>query len=472
MTEDKKDRQGGGASDSADKGDKPRRRGFRPRRRRKKKIPDENANAQGASGSTSKTDADSLGDTPKRRDRSEKGDEKVGRNNRRRRDRGNTDRTRDRTRDQSGDPRRQRRDDRGRADKSDARQGVIGKEKIMDNSGWEPVVEEEYTTPNPKGDFQNMSAADIEFLKPHEANVDMLLEDMPETDFNQKGELRDVAGVKLHMSGNVADYDCQDMILARGETVIVETGRGLAIGEVLVPTARCFSENDDMLRVIRRATHNDMRQRDRNLNNEQQAFQLCRESIERFHLNMKLIKVDYLHGGNKAVFFFSADGRVDFRELVRDLARRLHIRVEMRQIGVRDASRMLGGLGACGLRLCCNRYIREFAPVSIRMAKDQDLVLNPEKVSGLCGRLMCCLAYENDTYRNASKQMPRLGRRVNTPKGEGRIRDRDVLRKLVKIQVADEPGLHEFPISEVQLLDVNDSSSSNRQDRSEDRKNN
>ncbi|MBW2277468.1 MAG: stage 0 sporulation protein, partial [Deltaproteobacteria bacterium] len=149
-------------------------------------------------------------------------------------------------------------------------------------------------------------------------------------------------------------------------------------------------------------------------------------------------------------FYFSAEGRIDFRELVRDLARRLHIRVEMRQIGVRDASRMLGGMGSCGLRLCCNRYIREFAPVSIRMAKDQDLVLNPEKVSGICGRLMCCLAYEDSVYREAARDMPRVGRRVNTPSGLGRIKDRDVLKRVVRVQLIDEPGLREFPVEEVE----------------------
>ncbi len=171
--------------------------------------------------------------------------------------------------------------------------------------------------------------------------------------------------------------------------------------------------------------------------------------ISELRLDMKLVRVDFLHGGNKAVFFFAAEGRVDFRGLVRELARRLHIRVEMRQIGVRDAARMLGGLGTCGQRLCCNRFIREFQAVSIRMAKDQDLVLNPEKVSGCCGRLMCCLAYEDQVYREASRSMPRVGRRVMTPNGEGRVRDRDVLKRLVRVQLADEAGLVEFTVDQV-----------------------
>jgi cell fate regulator YaaT (PSP1 superfamily) len=259
----------------------------------------------------------------------------------------------------------------------------------------------------------------------------------------------DVVGVKLHASGRVSQYDCQNMHLEQGDEVIVETGRGLALGEVVIPATRRLTSGNKLSRVIRKASQHDMRQRERNRYKESEAFRICLERIETLRLPMKLIRVDYLHGGNKAVFYFSAEGRVDFRELVRNLARQLHIRVEMRQIGVRDASRMLGGIGSCGLKLCCNRYIREFAPVSIRMAKDQDLVLNPEKVSGICGRLMCCLAYEDEVYREAARDMPRVGRRVDTPAGIGRIKDRDVLKRVVRVQLADEPGLREFPVDNV-----------------------
>jgi cell fate regulator YaaT (PSP1 superfamily) len=311
------------------------------------------------------------------------------------------------------------------------------------------MVEEEIFA-GADGDYATMAEGDVDFLRPHDTDEAMLLEDMPEREFKDEGLLMDVIGVKLHDSGAITDYDCQDMIFEQGEEVIVETGRGLALGKVVVPTTRRFLRRDKIHRVIRKASVNDMRQRERNLVKEQEAKAMCQASIDRMHLRMKLIKVDYLHGGNKAIFYFSAEDRVDFRDLVRDLARRLHIRVEMRQIGVRDASRMLGGIGSCGLRLCCNRYIREFAPVSIRMAKDQDLVLNPEKVSGLCGRLMCCLAYEDEVYREAARSMPRVGRRVITPKGEGRIRDRDVLMRVVRVQISEEPGLHEFSVEEIQ----------------------
>jgi len=215
-----------------------------------------------------------------------------------------------------------------------------------------------------------MSEEQLTFLKPHVVDEEVLLDDLPEFDFAEGYTLMDVVGIKLHASGRVSQYDCQNMHFEQADEVIVETGRGLALGEVVIPATRRLRSGDKLPRVIRKATQHDMRQRERNRYKETDAFQICQERIDRLRLPMKLIRVDYLHGGNKAVFYFSAEGRIDFRELVRDLARRLHIRVEMRQIGVRDASRMLGGIGSCGLRLCCNRYIREFAPVSIRMAKD------------------------------------------------------------------------------------------------------
>jgi cell fate regulator YaaT (PSP1 superfamily) len=300
-----------------------------------------------------------------------------------------------------------------------------------------------------RADYSTLGPERIEYLKPHETDESILLDDLPEAPLDASGALMDVVGIKLYDAGVVTEYDSQDLLLALGEQVIVETGRGLAFGQVMIPTTRRRQRNDKLPRVIRKATHNDMRQRERNFVKERAAFVLCQDAISTLHLDMKLIRVDYLHGGNKAVFFFASEGRVDFRELVRELARRLHIRVEMRQIGVRDAARMFGGIGTCGQRLCCNRYIREFQTVSIRMAKDQDLVLNPEKVSGLCGRLMCCLAYEDQVYREAARSMPRVGRRVMTPNGEGRVKDRDVLKRVVRVQLVDEAGLVEFPIDKI-----------------------
>ncbi|MBN2719291.1 MAG: hypothetical protein JXX14_25800 [Deltaproteobacteria bacterium] len=299
-------------------------------------------------------------------------------------------------------------------------------------------------------DFSSMTDAELDFLKPHEANENDLYLDLPELDTSHppRGKLMDIVGVKTHRSGIIEPFDCEDLILARGDEVIVETDRGLAIGEVMVPTTRRWVSRD-VPRVFRAATPNDMRQRDRNLQKAAEAVDLCQRSIVRLRLVMKLVEVIYLHGGNKAVFYFMAEGRVDFRQLVKELARELHIRVEMRQIGVRDASRMIGGIGTCGLQLCCTRYIREFQPVSIRMAKDQDLVLNPEKVSGQCGRLMCCLAYEEEVYKEKGKAMPRVGKIVETPHGCGRVRDRDILRGLVRVELEGEHGLTPFEIADI-----------------------
>src|SRR5262249_35804089 len=155
------------------------------------------------------------------------------------------------------------------------------------------------------------------------------------------------------------------------------------------------------------------------------------------NLRMKLIRTEVLHGGNKAIFYFSADGRVDFRELVKDLAHKLHVRIEMRQVGVRDEAKLEGGVGACGRELCCSTWLKDFAPVSLTMAKDQTLALHRQKVSGVCGRLMCCLSYEEETYKELRKGLPRVGKLVSTAKGEGRVRELDVLRQRVRVEFAE-----------------------------------
>ncbi len=303
-----------------------------------------------------------------------------------------------------------------------------------------------------------MSEDQLTYLKSTKIDDFALLDDLPEHSFEEGTTLMDVVGIKLQESGPVISFDCQNMYLDQGDQVVVETGRGLALGEVVVPARRRLVGEEKLPRVIRKASSNDLRQEDRNTDKQDAAYRLCNDRIERLGLPMKLIKVEYLHGGNKAVFYFSADGRIDFRELVRDLARRLHTRIEMRQIGVRDASRMLGGVGTCGCQLCCNLYLREFQPVSIRMAKDQNLVLNPQKVSGICGRLLCCLTYEDDVYRAASKGMPRVGRRVATPDGNGRIRDRDVLKRMIRVQLEEENTVREYSLDQIRLPENSDRS--------------
>lgn len=297
-----------------------------------------------------------------------------------------------------------------------------------------------------------MREEDITYLKAHHIEDDELLEDLPEYDFQTNAEIKDVVGVKLLASGPVMFFDCQNMYLVQGDEVLVETGRGMIIGTVVVPARRLMWTKGRLPRVIRRASAADQRIATSNIDKESAAYRLCKDRINRLDLPMKLIRVEYLQGGNKAVFYFASEARVDFRELVRDLARRLHTRIEMRQVGVRDASRMLGGVGTCGCQLCCNLYLREFQPVSIRMAKDQNLVLNPQKVSGVCGRLLCCLMYEDDVYREAARGFPKVGRRVITPDGEGRIRDRDVLKRVVRVQLVEEPSLREYTIEQIQPL--------------------
>jgi cell fate regulator YaaT (PSP1 superfamily) len=296
-----------------------------------------------------------------------------------------------------------------------------------------------------------MTEEQLTYLTSSKIDTEALLDDFPDYDFPPGKTLMDVVGVKLHDSGPVILFNCQDMYLDQGDKVVVETGRGLALGEVVVPARRRTMSENGLSRVIRKASSNDKRQHTRNIDKENAAYHMCKDRIDSLKLPMKLVKVEYLHGGNKAIFYFSAEGRIDFRELVRELARRLHTRIEMRQIGVRDASRMLGGIGACGIQLCCSTYLREFKPVSIRMAKEQNLVLNPQKVSGVCGRLLCCLTYEDKTYRDASKNMPKMGRRVVTPDGHGRVRDRDVLKRRVRVQLDEENTIREYTVDELQL---------------------
>lgn len=241
-----------------------------------------------------------------------------------------------------------------------------------------------------------------------------------------------MAGVEL-ADGKVAEFDLGDLGLAVGDLVVVDNERDLNLGRVVF-----IADNKDdktLHRVIRRVGPEDLLLVRRNKKREEEAFEFCQKRIAERRLPMKLIRVAYLHGGNKAIFFFSADGRVDFRALVRDLAQQLHVRIEMRQIGVRDESKMLGGIGICGQQLCCTRFLRKFVPVSIKMAKNQNLALNPQKLSGLCGRLMCCLVYEDKIYRDLRKLLPKMGSTVETPEGEGRVVEHDILGGKTTIQL-------------------------------------
>jgi cell fate regulator YaaT (PSP1 superfamily) len=249
-------------------------------------------------------------------------------------------------------------------------------------------------------------------------------------------QLRNIVRIRFRDRSHTKDFDAGDGHIAHGEKVVIETEQGLVVGEAARGSLRTLS-GEALPRVVRRLDYNDVRQQARNAFREREAFDFCRERIQQRNLPMKLIRVEYLHGGSKAIFFFSAEHRVDFRELVKDLAQRFHIRIVMRQVGVRDEAKMTGGIGSCGQNLCCAMWLSKFEPVSIRMAKDQNLVLNPQKVSGQCGRLKCCLMYEQEQYQEERKKLPKLGRLVMTPDGEGRVRDLDVLRRRVGVIFED-----------------------------------
>ncbi|MBN2495885.1 MAG: hypothetical protein JXR96_14940 [Deltaproteobacteria bacterium] len=227
--------------------------------------------------------------------------------------------------------------------------------------------------------------------------------------------------------------------------VVVDNERNLNLGRVVYSIQ---SEQKKRLRkVLRRVGPQDVLLIRRNKKREEEACTFCQKRIEERNLPMKLVRVAYLHGGNKAVFFFTADGRVDFRSLVRDLAQQLHVRIEMRQIGVRDEAKILGGIGICGQPLCCSRFLRKFVPVSIKMAKNQNLALNPQKVSGLCGRLMCCLVYEDEIYRLLRRGFPKQGKTIETPRGPGKVIELDILRG--RIRIALESGITTMTLEEL-----------------------
>jgi cell fate regulator YaaT (PSP1 superfamily) len=246
-----------------------------------------------------------------------------------------------------------------------------------------------------------------------------------------------VAGIRFKKAGKIYYFDPGDLEINKGSNVIVETARGIEFGEC-VTGLKIINEEDvvsPLKSVIRKATEQDENQHKENKIKEKEAFSVCLEKIKEHKLVMKLIDVEYTFDNNKVIFYFTADGRVDFRELVKDLATIFRTRIELRQIGVRDESKMVGGLGPCGRPLCCSSFLGDFVPVSIKMAKEQSLSLNPTKISGICGRLMCCLNYEQDTYEYTRKRLPRVGAIVDTPDGRGEVISNSVVKELVKVKI-------------------------------------
>ncbi|MBA4603902.1 PSP1 domain-containing protein [Thermoactinomyces mirandus] len=262
-----------------------------------------------------------------------------------------------------------------------------------------------------------------------------------------------VIGVRFRQAGKIYFFDPLDFQVKRGSHVIVETVRGVEYGEVV--TGIRYVKQDEVVlplkTVIRIATDEDREQMEANRKAAKSALGICQEKILNRGLEMKLVDAEYTFDRNKIIFYFTADGRVDFRELVRDLAAVFRTRIELRQIGVRDEAKMLGGLGPCGRVLCCSSFLGDFEPVSIKMAKDQNLSLNPAKISGLCGRLMCCLKYENNIYEEAKQLLPDLGEKVITPEGTGRVVLLNMLERRVQVELSDSCTLVEHAIDEVKI---------------------
>ena len=250
-----------------------------------------------------------------------------------------------------------------------------------------------------------------------------------------------VIGVRFRNVGKIYYFSPQDLEIKAGEHVIVETARGVEYGSVVLPPREVSDEKvvQPLKEVIRIATPQDDKKEEANRKREKEAFQICLKKIREHNLEMKLIDVEYTFDNNKILFYFTADGRVDFRELVRDLAGVFRARIELRQIGVRDEAKMIGGLGICGRPFCCSQFLDGFLPVSIKMAKTQNLSLNPTKISGTCGRLMCCLKYEQNAYEDAAKRMPKVESFVQTPDGPGNVKSVDLLRETMKVSLDSAP---------------------------------
>lgn len=248
-----------------------------------------------------------------------------------------------------------------------------------------------------------------------------------------------VVGIQFKPAGVIHDYDSRGLPLERGDRVVVESQRALAIATVArAATPGTVAGSEPAPKVLRKADARDLDRDEQNQLREREAHRFCLTRIRERRLTMKLVKVDYLLDASKAVFYFCAEGRVDFRELVRDLAQKLHTRIEMKQIGARDETKMLGGVGPCGRELCCSTWLREFQAVSVRMAKEQGLSLNPSKLSGMCGRLKCCLRYEYDTYLELRRDLPKIGAKVTSLKGDGVVLRHNVLKQTAIVRRAED----------------------------------
>ncbi len=251
----------------------------------------------------------------------------------------------------------------------------------------------------------------------------------------------ETVGIRFKEGGKIYDFDADGKKFNKGDYAIVETVRGMECGLVAKANHGINEDNitKPLKKVIRVATDDDIKTLGENKEKEKEAFKICEKKIEAHGLEMNLVDVEYTFDRSKLLFYFTADGRVDFRELVKDLASAFKTRIELRQIGVRDESRMVGGFGICGRPFCCNTFLNDFQPVSIKMAKEQGLSLNPTKISGTCGRLMCCLKYEQDTYEHLLRVTPKVGAIVDTPDGKGRVIENNLITGMLKVSLDRRP---------------------------------
>ena len=260
-----------------------------------------------------------------------------------------------------------------------------------------------------------------------------------------------VVGIRFNQNGKIYDFDPGALQLLPGDRVMVETSRGIECGEVARANRELKEVREDIKPVLRRATPEDLARAEKNAQKAREAMQICQERIAAHNLEMKLVDAEYSFDNSKITFNFTAEGRVDFRNLVKDLASTLHARIELHQIGVRDEAKKLGGIGICGQPFCCSRFLKEFQPVSIKMAKEQGLSLNPTKISGSCGRLMCCLKYEQDVYEELNKLSPKVGSTIQTPEGPGKVVESNVLTGKMKVRLESAP---DSPVVELMRDDL------------------
>ncbi|MBS3811687.1 MAG: stage 0 sporulation family protein [Halanaerobiales bacterium] len=269
--------------------------------------------------------------------------------------------------------------------------------------------------------------------------------------------MKEVIGISFKRAGKIYYFDPDNIEVEIGDKVIVETSRGVEMGDVVLGKKKVEEKEivAPLKSVIRKANLKDKARNEKNKKLEEEAFDIALDKIEEHGLPMKLIDVEYTFDHNKVIFYFTADGRVDFRELVKDLARIFKTRIELRQIGVRDEAKMIGGIGPCGRRTCCDTFLRDFDPISIQLAKDQELALNPAKISGLCGRLMCCLKYENEYYEEITKKMPEVGEKITLSNGsKAKVVNHNLIKQEVKLKNKD-GDLIKFSLEEIEKIKEN-----------------